>query len=353
MSNYTIDTSAPILVTGATGYVAGWIVKRLLEGGATVHAAVRDPSNEAKVAHLRTMEGGTLKLFKADLLDEGSFDEAAQGCGTVFHTASPFTTMVKDPQRDMVDPALLGTKNVLNAANKAGSVKRVVVTSSCVAIYGDAKDIQDYPNQTMTEAQWNTTSTLDHQVYPYSKVLAEKAAWEIAEAQDQWTMTTINPGFIVGPATAAQQSSESFAIIRQAGDGTMKQGTAPAEIGMVDVRDVAEAHLRAAFVEGASGRYITCHKTLSFLEIGQSLAASFGDEWPFPKRAMPKWLMWLVGPMVSPAFSRKMISNNMNYPWRFDNSKIRNELGMEFGSIDVALKDMFQQMIDSGAVSKP
>ena len=339
-------------MTGATGYVAGWIVKQLLEAGATVHAAVRDPDNAGKVAHLKAMEGGTLKLFKADLLDEGSYDEAMAGCGVVFHTASPFTYNFKDPQKDMVDPALKGTRNVLEAANRTESVQRVVVTSSCVAIFGDTVDIQDYPNQTMTEEQWNTTSTLTHQTYSFSKVEAEKAAWEIAKDQDRWRLTVVNPGFVLGPGTATAQTSESFAIMKQMGDGTMAQGTAPFEVGMVDVRDAAEMHLRAAFMDEAQGRYITVSDRHSLLDMGKMLRGHFGDAYPFPKREMPKWLLWLVGPMVNSSFTRRTISRNMGYPWKFDNAKAKRELGMEFKPVEPAIIEMFQQMADAGTFKK-
>lgn len=109
--NYAADR--PVLVTGATGFVAGWLVKRLLEEGFTVHAAVRDPSNAPKTGHLTALADGlpgTLELFAADLLEDGSYAEAMAGCAVVFHTASPFTSKFTDAQRDLVDPAVQGTR---------------------------------------------------------------------------------------------------------------------------------------------------------------------------------------------------------------------------------------------------
>ena len=127
-----IDKNMPVMVSGATGYVAGWIVKRLLEEGLTVHAPIRNPDNTESLKYLDAIAAnskGTIKYFKADLLKEGSYDEAMKGCELVFHTASPFINTVKDPQKDLVDPALIGTKNVLGSVNSTESVKRVVLTT--------------------------------------------------------------------------------------------------------------------------------------------------------------------------------------------------------------------------------
>ncbi|TCD15863.1 NAD-dependent epimerase/dehydratase family protein [Oricola cellulosilytica] len=349
------DTSAPVLVTGATGYVAGWLVKRLLEEGFTVHGAVRDPSATAKVAHLEKMAAenpGTLKLFRADLLEDGSYETAMAGCAVVFHTASPFTLHFTDPQRDLVDPAVKGTRNVLNTANRVESVKRVVVTSSCAAIFGDNADVARAPGGILTEDVWNTSSTLHHQAYSYSKVEAEKAAWDIAKGQDRWKLVTVNPALVIGPGTADTQTSESFSLIRQFGDGTMKAGVPPYEIGMVDVRDVAEAHMRAGFIDSAEGRHIVFAETRSFLDLAGMLREKFGDSWPLPKRTLPKWLVWLVGPLADKSFTRKSIAENMGHAWRADNTKSVRKLGLTYGPVEKAITDMFQQMIDTGTFNK-
>ena len=340
--SYKIDTSSPVLVTGATGYVAGELIKQLLEAGVTVHAAVRNPENTAKVAHLKAM-GGDLKLFKADLLDEGSDSEAMAGCSIVFHTASPFTSNVKDPQRDMVDPALKGTENVLASASQTASVKRVVLTSSCVAIYGDTADIATYPSGVMTEDQWNTTSTLTHQTYSYSKTVAEKRAWEMAEGQD-WDLVVINPGFILGPGTMEAPTSESFALIKQLIDGTMRMGTPDFDIGCVDVADVALAHMRAAYIPKAQGRHITVGEGKTFLDLANDIRAAQPDL-PLPKRLMPKWLVKLVGPLTNRIMTRKFVERNVGHPWNFDNSKAQKALGMEFKPVAPALVAMADQIL--------
>ena len=172
--------TAPVLVTGATGYIASWVIKNLLEQGHTVHATVRDLNKKPSFAHLDKIAAettGTLKLFKANLLEPNSFDEAMQGCEIVLHMASPFVVSnFKDALKDIIEPAVLGTENVLNSVNKTESVKRVIVTSSIAATYGDAIDIQHTAKNEFDESHWNTTSSETHQPYPYSKVIAERKA---------------------------------------------------------------------------------------------------------------------------------------------------------------------------------
>lgn len=347
-----IDKSKPVLVTGANGYVASWLVKRLLEEGLTVHAAVRSPENDKKVGHLRELAAdskGQLKFFKADLLAPNAYLEAMEGCELVFHTASPFSTSVKDPQKELIEPAEQGTANVLNTANAVSSVKRVVVTSSCAAIYTDAIDTVNAPGGRLTEDVWNTTASLDYQPYSYSKTLAEKKAWEIAESQNQWDLVTINPSFVLGPALNPQGStSESINILKMLGGGDMKMGAPKMGVGVVDVRDVAEAHYRAGFTPQAQGRYITSAHNSDFLEMGTVLLPKYGEQFPLPKKALPKWLLMLIGPMTNKLFTRRFIRNNVNIPWRADNSKIKQELGMSFRPLQQTMEDAFQVLIDEG-----
>ncbi len=348
----TIDKTKPVLVTGATGYVAGWLVKKLLDEGLTVHAAIRNPENKKKVAHLDELAKnakGTITYFKSDLLEEGSYAEAMEGCELVFHTASPYTLNVKDPQKELVDPDLKGTRNVLHQANKTLSVKRVVLTSSCVAIYCDAIDREKGADGMLTEKVWNTSSTLDYQPYSYSKTLAEKEAWKIAEAQKQWDLVVVNPSGVFGPSLNPLTSdSESLSIIKQYGDGTLKIGAPKLGIGAVDVRDLAEAHFQAGFRPEANGRNIISGYNTDLLEVGLLLGKKYGNDYPLPKKALPKWLLMLVGPMVNKALTRRFIKNNVDVSWKADNSKGKRELGVTYRPLEETLNDMFQSMIDAG-----
>lgn len=340
-----LDKSKPVLVTGATGFVAGWIVKRLLDEGISVHAAVRDPHNKKKIAHLETLSTkskAAIHFFKSDLLEPGSYDAAMKDCEVVFHTASPFTLEVKSPQKDLIDPAVKGTANVLESANRIESVKRVVLTSSCAAIYTDAMDTQKAPGGEITEDLWNQTASLDYQPYSYSKTLAEKKAWEIAAAQNRWDLVTINPSLVMGPALNGEVTSESYNILKQLADGTMKMGVPKLGIGLVDVRDVAEAHFRAAYSPEAKGRYITSAHNTNFLEMALSLNEKFGKSYPLPKKALPKWLVMFVGPLLNKGLNRKFIRNNVDIPFSANNSKIKKELGMEFRPLKESMEDAFE-----------
>lgn len=350
----TIDQTRPVLVTGGNGYVASWLVKYLLEDGVDVHATVRDPANKDKVGHLEEIAAdakGTLTLHAADLFDDNAFDEPMQGCEVVFHTASPFVVSgIDDPQAELVDPAVQGTENVLNAVNRVASVKRVVLTSSVAAIYGDTADMADEGIDAFTEAHWNTTSGLSHQPYSYSKTCAERRAWEIKEQQDRWQLIAINPGFVLGPALTTASASTSLSTIKQFADGTLKMGAPELYFGVVDVRDVARAHIKAAFTPDASGRHIISSETLSLLDIGAALRAEFGGKYPFPTRELPKTALWVIGP--TQGLTRQFIKRNVGHALAFDNGYAKRDLGMEFRPARETVVEHFQQMLEDGVVRR-
>lgn len=353
MPDLPVDTTAPVLVTGATGYVAGWLVRELLEAGATVHAAIRAPDDAAKTAPLQAMADatpGTIRFFKANLLEDGSYAEAMKGCRVIFHTASPFSTSVKDPQRELVDPAVKGTRNVLEEANRTPTVERVVLTSSCAAIYADATDCARATGGTLSEDDWNTTASLDYKPYSYSKTLAEREAWAIAEAQSRWRLVSVNPSLVLGPASHRTPTSESFNIIERIGDGSFRTGVPRLGIGVVDARDVAKAHVAAGVLPSAKGRYIISAHDTDLLTIARALHARYGDEYPIPSKALPKWLIWLTGPLRG--LSRRFVANNIDVSWHIDNSKGQRELGVTYRPLDETAQDMFSQMIDAGTFAR-
>ncbi len=347
-------TTAPVLVTGASGYIASWVIQKLLTQGYSVHATVRDLNKIQSFTHLEKIaenSPGILKLFQANLLSPGSFDTAMQGCEIVFHMASPFVvTNYKDAVKDIIEPAVLGTENVLNSVNQTESVKRVIVTSSIASTYGDAIDILQTENNSFDESHWNNTSSETHQPYPYSKVMAERKAWEMADAQDRWTLVCINPALVFGQSLTPNTQSGSVEVLQQFANGMTLLGVPPMWNGVVDVQDVAEAHLRAAFKPEAHGRYIICSESLSLLEMGQILRENFGNKFPFPRNQLPKAAFKLFGPLAG--FSPKFVELNMGYPIYFNAQKSQDELGIQYRPVKESLVEHFQQLLDDGVVKK-
>jgi nucleoside-diphosphate-sugar epimerase len=338
-----------ILVTGGTGYIGAWVVKNLLEKDYTVRITVRNKNQTHKYSYLESLAAsgnGKLEIFDANLLKEGSFDEAAKGADAVVHVASPFTLRFKDAQKDLVDPALLGTRNVLNAATRSGTVKKVVLTSSVAAVHGDNIDMQEQGLDEFTEEHFNTTSSVTHQPYSYSKVVAEKEAWKIAKEQNNWKLVVINPSFVLGPQLTGSSDSESLNLMKDIMKGKFFLGAPDLHFGFIDVRDVAKAHILALEKENAQGRHILAGKTMSVYDMTRIMKKIFGNKYLLPVMKAPKTLMILIGRIfnVTPRF----VKRNVGYPIRYNTSKIETELGMTYIPIEMTLKDMVERMEERG-----
>ncbi|ESW21024.1 hypothetical protein PHAVU_005G034600 [Phaseolus vulgaris] len=254
-----------VCVTGASGYIASWVVKFLLERGYTVKATVRDPNNSSKVDHLLNLDGAKerLHLVKANLLEEGSFDSAVEGVHAVFHTASPFFNNAKDPQTELLDPALKGTLNVLKSCVKSPTLKRVVLTSSVAAVSFNYRP--KTPDVVVDETWYSDPEYCKENGlwYNLSKTLAEDAAWKFAK-ENNIDLVTMNPALVVGPLLQPELNTSS-AMVLSLVDGSPTFGNVT--LGWVDVRDVAMAHILAYESASANGRYVLVERVAHFSDV--------------------------------------------------------------------------------------
>ncbi len=244
---------SPILVTGASGYIASHLIKLLLERGYRVRGTVRSLANKTKnnfIYNLVPEKNDHLELVEANLTSKEDWKKAVEGCEYIFHVASPIPPSMPQDENELIIPAVEGTLNVLEAAIEKGT-KKVVVTSSGTAImFGGA----DRPIK--NEDDWSDESKCPP--YPKSKVKAERAAWKFYEDhKDKIEVTVVNPGLVMGPVfTKHGNSSES--LFSDILTGVLPGVLEEAKWGPVDVRDVAEAHYRAMFYEGTNGKRYIC-----------------------------------------------------------------------------------------------
>lgn len=278
------------LITGITGFVGSHLAVLLLQKGFSVRGTVR---SLAKGESLKKtlLEAGVvpvdrLELMEADLGSDAGWPAAVDGVSVVHHVASPFPLEEPDDPDEIIQPALAGTRRVLQAANEAG-VRRLVVTSSVASIiYGHD---QDHP-QPFTEEDFSNLDSPKLSTYVRSKVLAEQEAWDLAE-EHQLAVTTIHPGLILGPLVDKNPGT-SVAIIKEMLRGKLP-GCPRLHFPIVDVRDVAEMHFLAGESEEAAGQRLACTgESVWFYDLAQILKEAFPDyAKKLPGRELPNWLV--------------------------------------------------------------
>ncbi|CAL9120968.1 unnamed protein product [Musa textilis] len=271
-----------VCVTGASGYVASWLVKRLLQSGYHVIGTVRDPGDHKKLAHLWELEGAKdrLQLVKANLMEEGSFDDAVMECEGVFHTASPVVVAKYPTQAEMLDPAVTGTLNVLRSCKKNPALRRVVLTSSSSAIRV-RENVN--PRLPLAETSWSSVELCQtfQMWYALAKVLAEKAAWEFAK-ENKIDLVTVLPSFIVGPSLPHDLCltvSDVLGLLR----GEKERFSAYGRMGYVHIDDVARCHILVYENDNAQGRYLCSSNVLDNHEVAALLANRY-PSLPIPNR---------------------------------------------------------------------
>ncbi|WVZ65423.1 hypothetical protein U9M48_014788 [Paspalum notatum var. saurae] len=254
-------------------FIASWLIKRLLESGYHVVGTIRDPGNQQKVAHLWKLPGAKerLQIVRADLLEEGSFDDAVMDCDGVFHTASPEETLV---------PAVNGTLNVLRSCKKNPFLKRVVLTSSSSAVR-IRDDVQ--PNISLDETTWSSVPLCEKMQlwYALAKVLAEKAAWEFAK-ENNIDLVTVLPSFVVGPSLSHElcvTASDVLGLFQ----GDTARFSSYGRMGYVHIDDVASSHILVYEAPEAAGRYLCSSVVLDNDELVSLLAKRY-PIFPIPRR---------------------------------------------------------------------
>jgi dihydroflavonol-4-reductase len=281
-----------VLVTGGSGFVAGHCIRQLLEQGYQVRATVRSPGREAAVrAQLGVGPDAPLAFVAADLVSDDGWDAAAAGCDFVLHVASPFPLHVPRHEDELVVPAREGALRVLRAARGAG-VKRVVLTSSFAAVgYGHPESARPFD-----ESDWTNLDGPGVTPYAKSKTLAERAAWSFMGREGgDMELATVNPVAVFGPVMGADYAT-SIEIVRRLLDGAMP-GLPRLRFGAVDVRDVADLHLRAMTHPDAAGeRFLAvAGRFLALKEVAAILKRRLGEAARrVPTRELPDWLLKLV-----------------------------------------------------------
>ncbi|XP_031549442.1 tetraketide alpha-pyrone reductase 1-like [Actinia tenebrosa] len=338
-----------VLVTGASGYIACHVVKQLLESGSfIVRGTVRNLNNEKKVKPLKNLCPGSkypLELAEAELLDEHCWERAMVDCKYVIHMASPFPASNPRDESELIEPAVEGTINVLQACSKA-NIKRVVLTSSIVAITSGNLDSK----RELTEEDWS----VENQCGPYekSKLMAEKAAWDFVKnlpADKKFELVVINPGLVYGPVLHGSNCTSMEIPTR------LLERQIPMlprlHFGVVDVRDLAKAHITAlTSVKGPGNRYIAVNKGIWLKDTAKILNDEFRPQgYRVPTAVCPSFGMYVYSlfdsgiRMILPALGKEM---------SLSNKKIKEDLGFDPIDVEKTLIDMAYSMIEQGFVKK-
>lgn len=333
-----------VLVTGGSGFLAGWCMVELLARGYEVRTTVRDLGREAEVREAVSaggQAGEKLSVLAADLTSDDGWSEAVAGCDYVLHVASPFPPVQpKDPD-ELIVPAREGTLRVLGAALAAG-VKRTVVTSSVAAIAGGARTPGPLTEEDWTDLDFPTLSP-----YVRSKTIAERAAWELAREQGaEERLATVNPGAILGPLLSrdASYSLEAIERLLKGMPGVPKIG-----FSFVDARDVADLQIKAMSARQAGGqRFIAVTQFLWMAEVAAVLRRELGaDAAKVPTRGVPNLLVRAMA-LFDPGI--RSITNQLGKKLTYSNERARTVLGWSPRPLEQTIAETGRSMVDLGLI---
>ena len=332
-----------VLVTGGSGYIAGFLIKQLLDQGWRVHTTVRNPAREAALRPLLGGDADALRFFTADLMHDDGWATAMAGCSHVAHVASPFSTNAPRHEDDLIVPAREGVLRALRFAGAAG-VTRFVQTSSVAAIaYGHRRGVHRF-----TEADWTDVNGPDVYAYVKSKTLAERAARDwIAGQGGAMEFVSVNPAAVLGPVWS-DDFSASIEVVRQLLGGLLP-GCPDLGFGIVDVRDVADLHVRALTAPGIAGeRFIAAGPFMKLIDEARVLKAQMpADARKVPTRTLPDWLVRvsaLFNPMI------RQITGELGNVRDADAGHALTVLGWQTRPVEQSIVDCARSLIERGVV---
>lgn len=342
-------TAQHILVTGGSGFIAGHCILQLLEQGYSVRATLRSLAKEPSVRAVLTSAGMThgerLEFVAADLMSDDGWADAVDGIDAVLHVASPVQPGHVEDERALIRPARDGALRVLRAARDAG-VRRVVLTSAFHAVsWGHPHD-----EHVFTEADWTVLDGPGVDAYGRSKTLAERAAWDFVAAEGgALELTTMLPVAVMGPAMGREVSGANHIV------QSMLAGAMPAVprifIPIVDVRDVAAAHILAITAADAAGeRFLLSNGApLALGEIAATIRRRLGPAASqVPTRTIPDLVVRLGAPF-SPRL--RSIRPDVGYRKRTSNEKARRVLGWSAREPERAIADAAESLVSAGLIA--
>lgn len=337
-----------VLVTGASGFIAQHLVVQLLQQGYRVRGTLRSLD---RAAHQRTVigrhadAGERLVYVEADLLRDEGWDEAMRGCRYVLHTASPFPGAMPKDENELIRPAREGTLRVLGAAARAG-IPRVVLTSSVVAISGGHAPSKD---RLLDERYWTRIEAAD--AYSKSKTLAERAAWDFVNglpAGKSMELAVINPTYVQGPILDEEFNGTSRELLERLLGGSAP-GCVSLNFGIVDVRDVATAHLAAMTTPEAAGKRFCCSAgNLWMREVALILDQHFSARgYRIPTNKLPDFMVHLFG-LFDPTV--RNTARGLGKVYAYDTRQIVQVLGWDPFPMETTIIEMAESMIELGMV---
>ena len=332
-------------VTGASGFIGSHVVANLLARGRKVRATVRDAGDPIRVDHLKGLEiaeGGRLEIVEMDLFDESSVHAAIAGCTDLIHTAAAVRISAKDPQRQIVDPSVVGTQNVISAIDAAGTVERFVHTCSTAVI----RPMKWKDGQTLTTEPWAADATLEDNPYGLAKVLAERIVreWHSDGGDGKPRMVTIHPSVVFGPSMSKIHLRGSLSFL----DALVKRKVPlliPIQINIVDVRDVAEAHVRGLTMGENAGRYLTVSGDMQFSEISRVLREGY-PSLKTPRFTVPYLVALLAGPLFDKRITRTWARQHLRRKLFWDATPAERELGMTWKGARESILDSVPGMLE-------